>query len=111
MLEPPRTEAALAADLAAFRPELRAVPAAHEALRHLRHEAPLPLPGRPAYAALWLAAIDLLPAWARAELRLRDHPWLARRAGHAATRAVRWALTPGQRRTRRLEQVTGVWES
>ncbi len=111
VVDPPQTEAELRADLEAFRPELAAIPAAHEAVRHLRYEAPLPLPGRPAYAAVWLAAIDLLPPWARDELGLRPRPRLGRPAGRLSTAAVRWALTPGQRRTRDLEQVTGAWES
>ncbi len=111
VVDPPRTAAELSACLAGFRPELGAIPASHEAVRHLRREAPLPLPGRPAYAALWLAAADLLPPWARAELGLPHRPRLARPAGQAATRVIRWALLPGQQRTRELETTTGAWES
>lgn len=107
VVEPPETEAELRAALEEFRPELRASEAAHEAVEHLRREAPLPLPGRPAYAALWLAATDLLPPWARTELGLTHRRSLARPAGRAATHAIRWALLPGQRRTRRLEPVAG----
>jgi uncharacterized protein (DUF2236 family) len=109
VVDPPATESELHAALQDYRPELRAIPAAHEAVRHLRHRAPLPLPGRPAYAALWLAAVDLLPAWARSELGLRHRPRISRPAGRTAVRTVRWALLPGQRRTRHLEEVTGIW--
>lgn len=108
VLDPPTTADELRAAFAAYRPELRATPAAHEAVAHLRHEAPLPLPGRPAYAALWVAAADLLPPWARAELRLPHRPRLARPIGRVATRTIRWALIPGQRRTRTLEDTTGA---
>ena len=104
VLDPPTTEAELAATLESFRPELRAIPAAHEALDHLRRKAPLPAVGRPAYAALWVAAADLLPPWAREELRLAHHPRLGRAAGRTATTAIRWALIPGQQEARRLEQ-------
>ncbi len=104
VLDPPTTEAALAETMAAFRPDLRAVPAAHEAIDHLRRRAPLPPGSRPAYDALWRAAADLMPAWGRAELGLPHHPRSSRVLGKIATTGIRWALMPGRSETRRLQE-------
>ncbi|MEZ5097081.1 MAG: oxygenase MpaB family protein [Nocardioides sp.] len=107
VLDPPTSLAALHAELAAFRPELGAIPAARSALAHLRHEAPLAAPARPAYAALWSAAVSLVPRWARAELGLPDRPLLDRTVhralGRSATAAIRWAMAPGRVATRAIE--------
>lgn len=110
VLSPPRTERELRATLEAFRPELRASQAALDAMSYLRTEPPLSPPARLTYAVLWAAAIDLLPPWARAELRLPAVGGPARRlvrpGGRAAVATIRWALRPGQEATRRIEPVT-----
>ncbi|WP_121258344.1 oxygenase MpaB family protein [Nocardioides ferulae] len=100
VVDPPTSEAELAAALAAYRPELRGTPEAREAVRYLLFKPPLPLPARPAYAVLVAAAVGLMPAWTRPHLRL---PWLpvaertvVRALGTAATGTIRWAMTPGR---------------
>lgn len=79
-----------------FRPELATTAAARSAARYLLANPPLPLAVRPAYLPIAGAAVALLPRWARWPLRL---PWLpvteatvARAAGEAVTRTIRWAL-------------------
>lgn len=107
VLDPPTTEAQLRRVMADFRPELRAIPAARDAMAYVRLDPPLALPAKAPYAVLWAAAIALMPAWARDELDLPSHPRLERTviplAGRAAVAAVRWALRPGQEATRALE--------
>lgn len=95
-VDPPTSEAGLREQLEEFRPELRGTPAARQAARFIVLTPPLPALARPAYAAISGAAVALLPWWARAQLRL---PWLppvdavvARPAGLAITRAIRWAM-------------------
>lgn len=94
--DPPRTEAELAARLAAFRPELRGTAAAREAARFLLITPPLPLLARPAYGILAAAAVGMLPAWARLPLRLPYAPVLEatgiRLAGGVLVSGIRWAL-------------------
>lgn len=92
VVDPPGSQAELAAALAAYRPELRGTAHAREAVDFLLHQPPLPRAARPAYDALVAAAVDLLPAWARAELDLSAR--LARVRGVAVTRTIRWALAP-----------------
>ena len=94
----PSTEAEVADALADFRPELRGTPEAREAVRYLLVKPPLPLVARPPYAVLTAAAVGLMPAWTRPQLRL---PWLpvsertvVRALGSAATSTIRWAMTP-----------------
>ena len=96
--DPPRTEQQLRDALKAFRPELRGTAHAREAVGFLLLHPDLPLAARPAYLVLAASAVALLPAWTRRELRL---PWLpisertlVRTLGEAATRTIRWALTP-----------------
>jgi uncharacterized protein (DUF2236 family) len=95
---PPRSEAELRAQIEEFRPELEGTLAAREAARFILLTPPLPPLARPPYAAIAGAAVALLPRWARTYLRL---PWLppvealvARPAGTAITRAIRWAIAP-----------------
>ena len=99
VLDPPTTEAELAATLAGYRAELRGTDDAREAVRYLLFKPPLPLAARAPYGVLVAAAIGLMPRWTRRQLRL---PWLpisertvVRALGGAATRTIRWALTPG----------------
>ncbi len=100
VLDPPTTEAELAATLTAFRPELRATPQAREAISYLLFRPPLPLAARAPYGVLVAAAIALMPRWTRRPLRL---PWLpvsertvVRALGTAATGTIRWAMGPGR---------------
>ncbi|PVG81156.1 DUF2236 domain-containing protein [Nocardioides gansuensis] len=106
VLDPPTTEAELQATLSAFRPELRATPAARDAVHFLILHPDLPLVARPAYGALVAAAVGLMPRWTRVPLRL---PWLpvaertaVRALGSGATGTIRWALTSGHAEARRL---------
>lgn len=95
---PPESERGLRDQLRSFRPELRGTPEAREAARYLLVQPPLPLAARPAYGLIAVAAVALMPRWARLPLRL---PWLPvteavalRPAGDAVTRTIRWAMTP-----------------
>ncbi len=99
-VDPPRSEVELRTQLEEYRPELMSTPAAREAARYILFTPPLPVLARVPYAAIAGAAVELMPAWARAELRL---PWvpalsnaLARPAGEAITRTIRWAMAPPQ---------------
>ncbi|CAG7647869.1 oxygenase MpaB family protein [Actinacidiphila bryophytorum] len=98
VLDPPRDQAELAAQLDAYRPELRASPQAREAARFLLLDPPLPWAARPAYAVLAANAVALLPLWSRVPLGVPYLPLVeetgVRLAGHGLTRVIRWALTP-----------------
>ncbi|WP_406278551.1 DUF2236 domain-containing protein [Streptomyces sp. NBC_00191] len=98
VIDPPRDQAELADRLAAYRPELRATQEAREAAHFILLHPPLPWIARAPYAVLAANAVSTLPFWARKPLGL---PRLAgveetcvRPAGHALTRAIRWAMTP-----------------
>lgn len=98
VVDPPTTEAELAARLAAYRPELRGTPEARATVGYLLLRPPLPLVARPPYAAIAAAAVGLMPRWTRLPLRL---PWLpisertvVRALGGAATGTIRWAMAP-----------------
>ena len=98
VLDPPETEAELAEALAGFRPELKGTREARAAARFVLLRPPLPTVVRPAYAALASAAVATLPGWARWPLRLPYLPLteaaLARPAGAAIVRTLRWAMAP-----------------
>jgi uncharacterized protein (DUF2236 family) len=85
--DPPADEAALAATLAGFRPELRAD-------RHTRDVTaflllpPLPIPLQPGYQVLAGTAVDLLPSWARHDLGIWRRPAPLRGANRVATSAL-----------------------
>ncbi|QZY28673.1 oxygenase MpaB family protein [Nocardioides coralli] len=104
--DPPRTEAELAERIEAFRPELAATDHAREAVDYLLRRPPLPLVARPAYGVLVGAAVGLMPAWTRAPLGLPRWPLAERTVvpvlGSAATRTIRWALSPGRDTAREL---------
>ncbi|RTL65746.1 MAG: DUF2236 domain-containing protein [Pseudonocardiaceae bacterium] len=99
VVDPPETEAALAARIEAFRPELDGSPAARDTAHFLLREPPLPGPARVPYAVLSAAAVGLLPSWARAPLALPDRPRLDRTVirlgGRAVTSGIRWAMASG----------------
>ena len=96
MVDPPISAAGLDAQLAGFRAELEASPAALEAARFLLFEPPLPVLARPGYATLAAGAVSLLPAWARSELALPVPDLVAeligRPLGRLSVGVVRWAL-------------------
>jgi uncharacterized protein (DUF2236 family) len=99
--DPPRTEAELEATLAAFRPELRGTGHARDAVGFLIWHPELPAAARPAYLVLVAAAIGLMPAWTRRELRLPPRLRVTERTvvralGRLATGTIRWALRPPQ---------------
>lgn len=101
VVDPPTTEAELAALLAAYRPELRGTPEARATVAYLLLRPPLPLVARAPYAAIAAAAVGLMPRWTRRPLRL---PWLpvsertvVRALGGVATGTIRWAMTPRAR--------------
>ena len=95
--DPPRTEAALADRIRAYRPELAATAEAREAARFLLLRPPLPAIARAPYGVLAAAAVSLLPGWARRPLYLPRLPVtekiLVRPAGHAMVHAIHWAIT------------------
>jgi uncharacterized protein (DUF2236 family) len=94
--DPPRTEARLGDQLAAYRPELASTPAAREAARFLLLNPPLPMLARAPYGGLAAAAVSTLPLWARRKLLLPYLPVtervLVRTTGTALTRTIRWAM-------------------
>jgi len=96
VVDPPRTEADLGVQLAAFRPELHATPTARDTARFLLLQPPLPVPARLPYAAIAASAVSMLPRWARRELGLPYLPvteaTVVRAAGSAVTRTIRWAM-------------------
>jgi uncharacterized protein (DUF2236 family) len=100
VVDPPTTEAELAAALTAYRPELRGTPEAREAVRYLLFKPPLPLAARAPYGVLVAAGVGLMPWWTRRPLGL---PWLpvsertvGRALGTLATGTIRWAMAPGR---------------
>jgi uncharacterized protein (DUF2236 family) len=95
--DPPETEAELAAQLTAYRPELRGTPEARSAARFVLLRPPLPTVVRAPYAVLAAASVATLPAWARWPLRLPYLPIteraLVRPAGSTVVRTLRWAMS------------------
>ncbi len=98
VLEPPRTEEQLRAQVAAYRPELESTPQARQTARFLLVHPPLPLLARAPYSALSASAVAMLPLWARRMLRLPFLPLVestvVRVAGEGVTRGIRWAMSP-----------------
>ncbi len=96
VLDPPRSEADLREQLAAYRPELASTPAARETARFLLLRPPLPLLARAPYGVLAASAVALMPLWARRQLRLPHLPLTERllvsTSGAAMTRTIRWAM-------------------
>ena len=96
VVDPPETVEDLTVQLAAYRPELEATPAAREAARFLLFEPPLPLLARPGYGTLAAGAVSLLPSWARSALELGLPDVLAefvgRPLGKFSVEVVRWAM-------------------
>lgn len=97
VLDPPRSAAELAAQLASYRGELRVTPAAREAARFLLLTPPLPLAARGGYSMIAAGGLALLPRWARRELGIPAPKGIdvlvARPMGRSAARIVRWAMS------------------
>ena len=98
VIDPPKTVAELADQIASYRPELRTSAPARDAARYLLLTPPLPIYQRPIYGLLGAAAVSLMPLWTRFPLRL---PWLpvseravVRPAAQTLTKTLRWALQP-----------------
>ena len=110
VLHPPTTEAELHAAVERFRPELRAIDHARDAVSYLIHEPELPIVARPPYRVLVAAAVGLMPEWAREPLALPTlplaHDRVADALGRAATRTVRWATASDRALTARLHAQT-----
>lgn len=100
VIDPPRTEAELREQIAAYRPELQGTRAAREAARFFLLHPPLPVLARVPYAAISSAAVATLPRWARRHLYLPHLPVteavVVRALGEGVTRTIRWAMTPPQ---------------
>jgi len=98
VIDPPETEAELAARIEAFRPELAGSPEARSTARFLLLNPPLALAARVPYALLAAAAVAMLPTWARGPLRLPYLPLaeatVVRAAGSAVTAGIRWVMSP-----------------
>jgi uncharacterized protein (DUF2236 family) len=98
VVDPPRSEAQLRAQIEGYLPEMEGTPAAREAARFILLTPPLPLLARPPYAAIAASAVEMLPRWAREQLRLPPVPTVVGRpAGAAITRTIRWAMAPTPR--------------
>ena len=100
VVDPPRSEHALAQRLNAFRPELRSTPAARDAARFLLLTPPLSLAARAPYGVLAATAVSMLPLWARVPLLLPYFPpvelTVVRSVGRVLVGGIRWALpAPG----------------
>lgn len=96
VLDPPETEAELAAQIEGYRPELDGTPEARATARFLLLNPPLPLVARAPYALLGAAAVALLPRWARRPLGLPYLPLaeatVVRAAGQGITSGIRWVM-------------------
>jgi uncharacterized protein (DUF2236 family) len=96
VLDPPRTEAELRAQLEGYRPELQGTPAARRTARFLLLNPPLPVLARAPYGGLAASAVAMMPLWARRKLRLPYLPLtervLVQTTGTALTRTIRWAM-------------------
>ena len=97
VVNPPRTQAELADQLATYRGELVGTREARAAARFVLLRPPLPAIARAPYAALAAAAVGLLPIWARWPLRLPYLPvaeaTVVRLGGQSVVRTIRWAMT------------------
>jgi uncharacterized protein (DUF2236 family) len=111
-VDPPETEAELQAAVERFRPELRAIDHARDAVDYLIHQPELPWVARPPYRVLVSAAVGMMPEWTREPLGLPTlpiaHDRIAHVLGAVATRTVRWATTSDRALTVRLRQDAGV---
>jgi uncharacterized protein (DUF2236 family) len=98
VVDPPRSVAELAEQLAVYRPELRGTKQARDAARFLLLNPPLPVLARAPYAVLGATAVATLPRWARWPLRLPYLPLAeataVQLAGRTLVSGIRWVMTP-----------------
>ncbi len=102
--DPPRSEAALAATLEGFRPELAGDEHTREVVRFLL-KPPLPLVAQPVYQVFVHAAADLLPPWAHEVLGLPRRPTPVRALDRMAASSVLGTLAVVLGRASPAEQV------
>lgn len=92
---PPTSVQGLRDQLVMYRYELASTPESRDAAKYLLLTPPLSLPARIPYSLIAAAAIAILPAWARNDLRLPYLPvtekTIVRPIGHAITSTIRWA--------------------
>jgi uncharacterized protein (DUF2236 family) len=97
---PPTSVQGLRDQLFMFRGELKATPESRDVARYLLLTPPLPLTTRIPYSLISAAAIAILPAWARADLRLPYLPVTERAVlrpiGQVITSTIRWATAIDQ---------------
>jgi len=95
--DPPGDEVSLRARLESYRGELRSTAQSRATARFLLVNPPVSLLLRPAYAVLAAAAVELVPRWARAPLRLPYvpvvEPTVVRTSGQLLTSGLRFVLT------------------
>ena len=98
--DPPRTERQLRQRISDYRPELSGTASARDAAKFLLLTPPLPLVMRAPYGVLAAASVAMLPAWARAPLRLPYVPpveaTVIKMAGNIAVGGIRWVTTAAQ---------------
>lgn len=94
---PPMSLRGLRDQLGSFRSELHSSPESRDAARYLLLQPPLDTWGRIPYSVIAGAAIAILPAWARIELRIPPTPLvdrvIARPLGGVVTGTIRWATS------------------
>jgi uncharacterized protein (DUF2236 family) len=112
---PPTSVQGLRDQLFMFRGELQATPESRDVARYLLLTPPLPITTRIPYSLISAAAIAILPAWARADLRLPYLPVteraLLRPIGQAITSTIRWATAIDQPFTESIDASTAPEKS
>lgn len=97
---PPTSVQGLRDQLFMFRGELKATAESRDVARYLLLTPPLPLTTRIPYSLISAAAIAILPAWARSDLRLPYLPVTERAVlrpiGQVITSTIRWATAIDQ---------------
>jgi hypothetical protein len=98
-----------------FRGELQATPESRDVARYLLLTPPLPITTRIPYSLISAAAIAILPAWARTDLRLPYLPVteraLLRPIGQVITSTIRWATAIDQPFTESIDASTAPEKS
>lgn len=94
---PPTSVRGLRDQLAMFRPELKSTAESRDVARYLLLEPPLDVAARIPYSLIAAAAVAILPAWARADLRLPYLPVteraIFRPIGNVIAATIRWATS------------------
>lgn len=92
---PPTSVQGVRDQLVMYRHELASTPESRDAARYLLLTPPLSVPARIPYSMIAAAAVAILPAWARNDLRLPYLPLteraLVRPMGQLITSTIRWA--------------------